>query len=46
MSYSKYDGAKISCLRQDERIEVTVKSDMISVRKVWVGNIVNRVSFM
>ena len=46
MSYCKYDGAKISCLRQDERIEVTVKSDMISVRKVWVGNIVNRVSFM
>ena len=46
MSYCKDDGAKISCLRQDERIEVTVKSDMISVRKVWVGNIVNRVSFM
>ena len=31
MSYCKYDGAKISYLRQDETIEVTIKSDKTSV---------------
>ena len=46
MSYCKYDGAKISCLRQDERIEVTVKSDMTSVRKEWDDRVINRVSFI
>ena len=46
MSYCKYDGAKISCLRQAEKIEVTIKSDKSSVRKVWVDSVVNRVSFI
>ena len=46
MSYCKYDWAKISCLRQDEKIEVTIKSDKTSVRKVWVDSVVNRVSFI
>ena len=46
MSYCKYDGAKISCLRQDEKIEITIKSDMTSVWKVWVDIVVNRVSFI